>query len=387
MKDTTAAMRHTTTILTLALGLLCSQTATAQAPRTISYQGTLTEATGAPVANGSYTLAFRLYASPDPFAGVPLFSETQTLPVSGGVFNAIIGGATPGGIPPSVAFGIPLYLGISVNGAGELQPRTPLTSSPYALGLALPMALASTANSPLLSITNTGTNSENDAVYGKSAGAHGVHGVSTAGSGVRGDGDIGVVGLSTNPSGGMGVFGGAANGIGVRGDSETGTAVYGASNSGTALHGISGQGFGVQGDSTGGTGVSGYSASGTGVYGTSGNGTGVRGGGGPSGTGVYGATTSGYGVLGESVGNGLGMLGVSVSGAGVAGSSTNYWGVSGRQHQQCRCACAQHHQHRPGRRERERPRGDRHGQDRQHRRGDRRQHLGRRGTRGQVGAR
>ena len=132
-------LRYVRTIL-LACLVTTAWIASARAavPNTISYQGLLTDGTGAPVADGTYDLTFKLYY----FATGPgvQWSELQSaVSVTGGVFSVQLGSVNP----LTLAFDRPLFLGISVGAEGELAPRTPLSSSPYALGVRLPLPASS----------------------------------------------------------------------------------------------------------------------------------------------------------------------------------------------------------------------------------------------------
>ncbi len=111
-------------------GLLMATTAWAQAPRTISYQGYITNAGGNPV-QGNHAIAVKLYDVET--GGTALFSETQTVSVNKGIYNLIIGASTPGGIPSSVQFDRTYWLGFGIDGGTELTPRVQLTSSPYSM--------------------------------------------------------------------------------------------------------------------------------------------------------------------------------------------------------------------------------------------------------------
>ena len=96
-------------------------------PQTMSYQGVLTDADENPVADGSYDLAFTLYdAAAD---GNALWTETQSVDVSDGLFNVILGSTNP----LNLDFDMPYWLGIAVGEGSELSPRTELTSSAYSL--------------------------------------------------------------------------------------------------------------------------------------------------------------------------------------------------------------------------------------------------------------
>ncbi len=134
-------------LATLALGA----TALAQAPRTISYQGLLTDASGNLISDGNHTLRLSLYESAS--GGAAIFSETQTVPVVRGLFNIIIGSATP--ISQSLLFNRAYFLGVSVDGGAELTPRTPLTTSPYAFYADLAGGLAPGAKGVVTSLNGS----------------------------------------------------------------------------------------------------------------------------------------------------------------------------------------------------------------------------------------
>lgn len=109
--------------------IICSASAFSQVPRTISFQGVLTDASGNLVPDGNHQLAIKLYSNA--VGGTPVFTENHTVPVVKGVFNAIIGSVTV--LPASLLFDRAYFLGVSVNGGSELAPRTALTAVPFAL--------------------------------------------------------------------------------------------------------------------------------------------------------------------------------------------------------------------------------------------------------------
>ncbi len=139
--------------ITLAILLALSVSTFAQVPRTISFQGVLTDASGNLIPDGNHTLTLKLYdnvASP-----TPIFTEAQTVPVVKGIFNVIIGSVTA--LPASLAFDRAYFLGVSVNGGTELLPRSALTAVPYALRADranIAEALAPTATGAVTSINN-----------------------------------------------------------------------------------------------------------------------------------------------------------------------------------------------------------------------------------------
>ena len=126
-------------LIGLLAALLCCANVQAQVPREINYQGYLTSPGGAPVST-SVTLVVKLYNAAT--GGAALFSETQTVSVTNGVFNVIIGSVTALTLP----FDVPYYLGISVGADPEMTPRQALVASAYAIR-ALTAASADTATS------------------------------------------------------------------------------------------------------------------------------------------------------------------------------------------------------------------------------------------------
>lgn len=96
-------------------------------PKLINYQGHLTDAGGQPVTNKTYSIEFRIYDVST--GGTPLWSETQTVAVSGGLFNASLGGTNP---LSTTFFAGNTYLEVVVEGE-VLSPRQPITSTAYAI--------------------------------------------------------------------------------------------------------------------------------------------------------------------------------------------------------------------------------------------------------------
>lgn len=99
----------------------------AQPPRIMNYQGVLTDADGAAVGDGIYSITFKLYEVDA--GGSPIWTETQAVEVLKGIFNVLLGSVTPLDLP----FDGHYWLGISVEGEPELSPRVPLTSSAYSI--------------------------------------------------------------------------------------------------------------------------------------------------------------------------------------------------------------------------------------------------------------
>jgi hypothetical protein len=117
-------------ILTCAI-ILCVVLAPAavftQVPATISYQGYLSNSSGAAV-NRTVPMDFVLYdAAAD---GTSVWSESHaTVQVTNGVYNVQLGSVIP--LDPA-DFSVPLYLEITIGGE-TMSVRQELTSVPYAL--------------------------------------------------------------------------------------------------------------------------------------------------------------------------------------------------------------------------------------------------------------
>nr|MBN1164584.1 hypothetical protein [Candidatus Krumholzibacteriota bacterium] len=116
-------------ILAVALLLLTVLTpsATPQVPRTLHYQGVLTDVGGVAVTDGSYSLPFRIYGSE--VGALALWTETNSVTVSKGIFNVTLGES----VSLNLTFDQQCWIGISVEGETELSPRVPLASSAYSL--------------------------------------------------------------------------------------------------------------------------------------------------------------------------------------------------------------------------------------------------------------
>lgn len=101
---------------------------TAVAAQTLSIQGVLRDDTGASVPDGSKSFLFRLYTVET--GGTSVWEETQGINVVNGVYSAMLGVENSlTGLDYSVSY----WLGISVDNAEEMEPRTKLTLSPYAI--------------------------------------------------------------------------------------------------------------------------------------------------------------------------------------------------------------------------------------------------------------
>src|SRR5512138_2483513 len=107
------------------LFLLFFTTPAAAIPQQIGYQGYLTDSGGVPH-NGTVAMTFRIYSVSS--GGAALWTETQDVPVSQGVYSVNLGAVSA----LNLAFDVPYYLGITVGADGEMTPRQALTSVGYA---------------------------------------------------------------------------------------------------------------------------------------------------------------------------------------------------------------------------------------------------------------
>ncbi len=125
----TAARSRSLAGLCVLVGMMAGGAGAAgQVPELISYQGVVTGPDGVvPVNDGTYSMVLRLYDAAT--GGAPVWSETQSVQVTRGLFNVNLGSATPFG---ALTFDKPYYLGVTIDAGSEL-PRTELTSAPYSL--------------------------------------------------------------------------------------------------------------------------------------------------------------------------------------------------------------------------------------------------------------
>ena len=119
-------MQHFFFITILFLTCIGSHLLYAQAPRTISYQGILTDNRGNTLPDGTYQLTLRLYDAS--IGGRVLHEEMTIVQLSSGLFSTELGS-----IPGELLFDNPYWLAVAVDDGEELNPRTPLTAAPYAM--------------------------------------------------------------------------------------------------------------------------------------------------------------------------------------------------------------------------------------------------------------
>ena len=128
------------------------------APNVINYQGRLLNAAGANVANGTYTVQFKIYDAPT--GSTVLYGTIHTVVVSEGYFNVILGeggipvaGASYSDIVGALSVTSTPYLGVTItadssgniSNPAEISPRLRFLASPFAI-VAKKAAYAETAN-------------------------------------------------------------------------------------------------------------------------------------------------------------------------------------------------------------------------------------------------
>lgn len=114
-------------MLLVVCALLWSSFVLAAPPSTITYQGTLGSASGAPLTT-TLEVTFRFYDSAT--GGMPLWFETQSVNVSAGRFSVELGSITS---LPEELFANPAFLALEVTGDVEMTPRLKMSSAPSAL--------------------------------------------------------------------------------------------------------------------------------------------------------------------------------------------------------------------------------------------------------------
>lgn len=98
-------------------------------PTTVGFEGFLTDGSGAPLADGTYTLTFRVYDAAT--AGTTLWTEQQTnVQLKNGLYSVALGSVTAFG---ANVFNGSRWIGVTVGTGSENTPRTQISSVPFAL--------------------------------------------------------------------------------------------------------------------------------------------------------------------------------------------------------------------------------------------------------------
>ena len=173
-------------------GFLNINTAQAQVPAELSYQGFLLDNTDTPI-DGTANLVIRLFDAAS--SGTQVWTRTYSShPVDDGVYNIILSGGSP--TLGSVDFDEALWLEVVANGQ-TVSPRTKLTSTPYsfvAQGLELPYTASAAVGTQfttdgIINVENTGdgagfvvTGAGGDGLFVQSAGQPSGQGITTTAS-------------------------------------------------------------------------------------------------------------------------------------------------------------------------------------------------------------
>ncbi|HRI70161.1 MAG TPA: collagen-like protein, partial [Polyangium sp.] len=102
--------------------------ASAAVPQTITNQGRLFDAEGAPI-DGALDVVFSIYDAPD--ATTPIWQEKLVVTFEEGYYSVSLGADTPFGA--GVFDGSIRYFAITIGADPELLPRAPMQSVPYAM--------------------------------------------------------------------------------------------------------------------------------------------------------------------------------------------------------------------------------------------------------------
>ncbi|MBI1818051.1 MAG: hypothetical protein HYR72_23980 [Deltaproteobacteria bacterium] len=138
----------------------CALPVAADVPNLLNYQGRLTDPAGAPK-NGTFTMQFAVYDAESAGNQLPIgsaWAETQTVTVTNGVFNVLLGSVTalPANVftgGPSDAAGPLRFLQVTVDGEA-LSPRRRIVSAAYAMsGGANGLIYRTTADQAVVSST------------------------------------------------------------------------------------------------------------------------------------------------------------------------------------------------------------------------------------------
>ncbi len=97
-------------------------------PSTVGFEGQLASADGSPVADGDYSITFRLYDVAS--GGSALWTETQMVTVTDGLYSAQLGSTNP---LNATYFEGSRWLGLKVGTDSEMTPRIPISAVPFAL--------------------------------------------------------------------------------------------------------------------------------------------------------------------------------------------------------------------------------------------------------------
>ena len=115
-------------VVFIATLFICVASVIADVPHMMNYQGYLTDTGGEPL-DTTVAMTFSLYDAAT--LGTQLWTETQpACSVREGLFNVLLGSVNP--IPDSAFDSTSVWLGITIGGDSEMEPRTRVASVAYA---------------------------------------------------------------------------------------------------------------------------------------------------------------------------------------------------------------------------------------------------------------
>ena len=115
-------------VMSVGIILVIITSAAAAAPQKVNFQGKLTDASGNPI-NASVSMTFKIWDALT--GGNTLWTETQTVAVTNGIYNVLLGASNA--IDTELTETKPLWLGVKVGVDAEMSPRTALTPGMYDL--------------------------------------------------------------------------------------------------------------------------------------------------------------------------------------------------------------------------------------------------------------
>ncbi|MBN2170257.1 MAG: hypothetical protein JW819_02920 [Candidatus Krumholzibacteriota bacterium] len=114
--------------------VMAASSMTGATGRVLSYQGFLMEDPGGPPLEGTYDLTFAIY--PDSLETTELWTEAHAdVPVTAGIFSVILGETTS--LTDALFEEAELWVGVTIAGFDEIQPRMRLASVPWAFRSAI----------------------------------------------------------------------------------------------------------------------------------------------------------------------------------------------------------------------------------------------------------
>lgn len=139
--------------------VLSAPRTTVSVPNLVGFEGFLSDGSGNPITDGSYSLTFKVYDAAT--AGTVLWTETQAaVQVTQGLYSVTLGSVTTLG---ATLFNGNRWIGVTVGTGTEMTPRTRISSVPFALNAnwALTADTATSATSATSATTATTANSAN----------------------------------------------------------------------------------------------------------------------------------------------------------------------------------------------------------------------------------